>query len=123
MGLLFMMFVVADVVDLEAAGAGIAQQHVAAVAVEEVAEAGKLPIGPHLSQRIRGQNRIIADVIDLVKAAGRRIVQNHVRAGGVGGRSVRSGGSRRHNRSSEEERIDRERDRACTVGQMEFVLA
>src|SRR5262249_381461 len=58
--------VVADVVDLEAAGARIAQQHVAGVAAVEAAERDKGPSGSDLAERIAGEDRIIADVVDLV---------------------------------------------------------
>jgi hypothetical protein len=40
--------VVADVIDLEAARAGVAQHHVGGVAAEEAAEACELPVGPDL---------------------------------------------------------------------------
>jgi hypothetical protein len=91
--------VVGDVVDLEAAGRGAAQQHVAGVAAEEPAETNELPIGSDQAQLIARQDRVVADVVDLVltrDAGGRvRAAQDHV-GGGAGGR-------RRIRRDCEEE--------------------
>src|SRR6266404_1147034 len=89
--------VVADVVDLKGARAGIAQHHVGhavmvevaeaghlpiqanrpeegsagniVVAAEEAAQAGKLPLKADLSKLVARQNRIVADIVDLVEAA------------------------------------------------------
>jgi hypothetical protein len=60
--------VVADVVDLEAAGGAAAQQHVGGVAAVEAAERDKRPIGSDLAQRVACQDRVVADVVDLVSA-------------------------------------------------------
>src|SRR6516162_1029480 len=75
--------VVADVVDLECAGGGAAQQHVGGVAAEEAAQPGKLKIGSHLAQNARGQDRVIPDVVDLVEPVG-IVAQDHVGGGGGG---------------------------------------
>jgi len=56
--------VVADVVDLEGAGIGVAQKHVVNIAAVEPAERNKRPIGSDLAQGVRCQDRIIADVVD-----------------------------------------------------------
>src|SRR5204862_5551625 len=75
--------VVGDVVDLEAAGVGVAQQHVGGVAAVEAAERDKRPIGSDLTQRIGSEDRVVADVVDLVEAV-RAVAQDHV--GGGSGR-------------------------------------
>src|SRR3984893_3123191 len=88
--------VVADVVDLEAARAGAAQQHVGGGATEEAAETDDLPIGPALAERIAREDRVVADIVDLVLAGRGRTVraaQNHVGGGGGGGARGMAGGT------------------------------
>ena len=76
--------VAADVVGLERAGRGVAQQHVAGVAGLEGAEPDEAPAARHLAERIGRQNRIAADVVDLViPIAG--VVHDHVGRGAAGG--------------------------------------
>ena len=58
--------VVADVVDLEATGPAVSQQHVAGVGAVETAQRDEAPIGPDLAQRVAGEDRVVADVVDLV---------------------------------------------------------
>src|SRR5262249_17521437 len=80
--------VIADVVDLEAAGLGVAQQHVGGVAAVEAAERDEAPIGSDLAQRVAGEDRIPADVVDLALArrgCAVRDPQDHV-GGGAGRR-------------------------------------
>jgi hypothetical protein len=62
------MLLLLDVVDLEAAGGGAAQQHVGRVAGEEIADCDKRPIGSDRGERVARQNRVVADVVDLVVA-------------------------------------------------------
>ena len=76
--------VVADVVDLEAARAGVAQHHVGGVVAEEAAEAHELPSRSDLTQLIGREYRVVADVVDFVFAE-RGLAQDHV-GGGAGGR-------------------------------------
>src|SRR5262245_30283601 len=76
--------VVADVVNLEAAGIAVAQHQIGGIATHEPAEASKLPIGPDLTYLVARQNRVAADVVDLVLALS-TMTQNHV-GGGAGGR-------------------------------------
>src|SRR5262245_63349952 len=83
--------VVADVVDLEATRAAVAQQHVGRVAAEETAEASELPSGSDLAEGVRRQDRIIADVVNLVLAVG-TVTQNHAGGGAGERRRVRSEG-------------------------------
>ena len=71
--------IIVDVVDLEAAGIGVAQQHVAGVAAEEAAERDEPPIGPDLTERESAQNGVVADIVDFVCALA--AAQNHVRRG------------------------------------------
>jgi hypothetical protein len=85
--------VVADVVDLKAPGIGIAQQHVARVAIVEAAERDKGPIGPDLGQGIGGEDRVVADVVDLIEAAC-ALAQDHVGRGAGRRRRVRSRNSK-----------------------------
>ena len=75
--------IVADAIELEAAGARVAQQH-GGVAAAHAAEAVELPIGSDLTQLIARQDGVVADVVNLVLArhgGGRvRAAQDH--AGG-----------------------------------------
>src|SRR5262249_29618400 len=55
------------------------QQHVAAIAIVETAERDKTPVGSYLTQEVRGQHAVVAEIVDLVCAiAG--VAQDHVRA-------------------------------------------
>src|SRR5262249_37145425 len=87
--------IVADVKDLEAPRAAVAQQHVSSVAAEKAAEAGKLPIGFDVAQLEARQDRVAAEVVDFVVAChggGRvRPPQDHG-GGGGGGRGGGWGG-------------------------------
>src|SRR5262249_60530774 len=90
--------IVGDIVDLEAAGAAIAQQHVGGVIAEEAAEADKLPIGADLTQLCGCKDRVVADVVNLIGAIG--AAQNHVSGGagrhwrnGRGGKVVQKNGN------------------------------
>src|SRR5262249_58728430 len=67
--------IVGDVVDLDPAGAGIAQDHVGFAAAREIAEAHDLPIHADVAKK-RG-DVIVADVVDL-EAACAGITQKHV---------------------------------------------
>ena len=58
--------VIGDVVDLKAAGIGVAQQHVGGVGAVEAAERDETPIGSDPAQGIGRQDRAIADVVDPV---------------------------------------------------------
>ena len=58
--------VVHNVIDLECAGGGVAQQHVAGIAIVEAAERDKLKRGSDFAQLKVGQDAIISDVVDVV---------------------------------------------------------
>ena len=70
-------------------------------------EGDKSPIGSNLTQPVRGQDAVVAEVVDLV-LAGAGLAQDHV--GADAGRRVRV-----QNRVREEERVDRSVNRisAC----------
>src|SRR5262249_26517723 len=68
-----------DVVDLEAARIGVAQQHVAGIAIEEAAQRNESPIGSNLAQWEGAQDRVIADIVNLVVAVA--AAQDHVGRG------------------------------------------
>src|SRR5262249_21438347 len=85
--------IVADVVNLEAAGTGIAQQHVGCVRAEEAAESRELPLGTDLTQRIGRQDGIGANVVNLIIATA--ITQNHVCRRGSRRRRIQYNDSRR----------------------------
>jgi hypothetical protein len=71
--------VVADIVDLDAAGTAVAQHHVVLAAAREIAEAHDLPIQADGSEE-GGAGDVVSDVVDL-KAAGVGVAQQHV--GGI----------------------------------------
>src|SRR2546430_6170378 len=66
-----------DVVDLQAAGLGVAQDHVAGAAARKVAEAADLPIEADRAHEARAGDLIAVDVVDL-DAAGVDVAQHHV---------------------------------------------
>jgi len=61
--------IVADVIDLQSASIGVAQQHVAFAKAAEIADARELPIQAHRAQRGGINDVVVADVVDLVTAA------------------------------------------------------
>src|SRR5262249_16333987 len=66
-----------DVVDLEATGTGIAQQHVGHGILVEVAKHGRLPIQTDRAQEGGVGDVVVANVVNL-EAAGTGIAQQHV---------------------------------------------
>src|SRR6516164_674630 len=70
--------IVADVVDLDPAGVGVAQDHVGfARHAAEVAEAHDLPVHADVAQEGGVGDVVVADVVDL-EAAGGAVAQDHV---------------------------------------------
>src|SRR5262249_61376153 len=84
-------FVVGDVLAPQGPGKAVAQDHVGRTAPKEPAEANKRPIVPDLAQGIGRQDRIAADVVNLVLAYRARCPQDHVGGGASGRRRVRYG--------------------------------
>src|SRR5262249_39378914 len=68
-------FLVADVVDFEAAG-GVPQQHLASRVIVETAERDKLPIGSDLAKLRAGGARITSEAVDLIQTI-RSPTQHH----------------------------------------------
>src|SRR5205807_8985392 len=66
-----------DVVDFQAAGLGVAQDHVAGAAARKVAEAADLPIEADGSHEIGAGDLIVGDVVDL-DPTGVDVAQHHV---------------------------------------------
>ena len=79
--------VAADVVGLECAGRAIAQEHVAAVARLERAERTKRPGCSYVTEFVGSQDRIAADVVNLV-SPNARVAHDHERGGAGGQRWV-----------------------------------
>src|SRR5207245_8216420 len=69
--------VAVDVVDLQAAGLGVAQDHVAGAAARKVAEAADPPIEADRAHEARAGDLIAVDVVDL-DAAGVDVALHHV---------------------------------------------
>ena len=90
--------VVGNVIDLECAAGGVAQQHVAGVALVEIAERDKPPIASNLAKRVRGQDAVGPEVVDLIAGGGiAGVAQDHVgrrggRRGGIDGQGAERGG-------------------------------
>src|SRR5262249_3751622 len=86
--------VIADVVHLEAAGGGAAQQHVGGDGAGGAAERDEGTIGSNLAQRVARYHCVVAEVVDFVLAGhgggGVRSAQDQV-GGRAGGRRVRRG--------------------------------
>jgi hypothetical protein len=72
--------VVDDVIDLECAGGGAAQQHVGRAATAEIAEPDELIIGSDATQGVPRQDRSISNVVDFIEAV-RTVAQDHVASG------------------------------------------
>src|SRR6516165_12337925 len=82
------------------------------MAIVETAESDKARSGSNLSQPVRGQDAVVAEVVDLVLAVA-AVAQNHV--GADGGRRGRV-----QNHIAEKERVDRRGDRiSVCVGELE----
>src|ERR671934_943851 len=58
------------------------------VATEETPQPGNLEVGAHLAQKIRCQERVVADVVDFIKTVS-IVTQDHVRGGAGRQRWVR----------------------------------
>ena len=69
--------IVGDVVDLECAGRGVAQHHVAPASAADRREAGHLPFEPDGSDESGASDLIVGDIVDL-EPAGRGVAHDHV---------------------------------------------
>src|SRR5262249_25010323 len=75
--------VVGNVIDLECAVGGVAQQHIAGIAQVEIPESDEPPVAPNLTKRVPGQDAVVPEVVDLVAGGGSAgVAQDHVGRGG-----------------------------------------